>query len=136
MKRPDAARTASVRVPQPSNCLRGDRLDVELDLVAVGVLQAEARRGALRLAERRQPVARHLVARGQERLAASPDAERDVVETGRALDRRARLGARDFEGEVVMMEAGGEKGNASTLAASGLREAEQIAIEAHGGLEV
>jgi hypothetical protein len=59
-----------------------------------------------------------------------------VIEPGRALGRAGPVGARHLEREVVVMAAGGEEDDAAVLAASGLGEPEQIAVEAGGRLEI
>ena len=70
------------------------------------------------------------------RIAALPDAERDVVETRRSLGRYWPVVACHLEREIVMVAARGEEGDAALLAAAGLAEAERVSVEPHGGVEV
>src|SRR3989475_6936695 len=75
------AREASA-LPSLADRSRGRRLHVELDLVTVGVANAEA---VGVLAERLEAVGHHLAPRGREILERLADLERDVIEARHAF---------------------------------------------------
>ncbi len=88
------------------------------------------------LPERRQAARRALGPRGLEVLAGPADAERDVIEPGGALGGNRAVGAGDLERQVVVVDAGGQEGDAPVLAPPGLAQAEEVPVEGERGLEV
>src|SRR5207245_6074952 len=110
------------------------RIDVELDLVAVGIAHGERAR---RLAERREPVLLDPAPGGRERGERAPDVEGDVIEARYTLRLRpGALGARQLARDVVMVDAGREEDDAPALARAGLGEPEEVAIEASRRREI
>src|SRR5581483_11839717 len=110
------------------------RVDIQLDLVAVGVADGETSRV---LAEGDEPVRLDVPPRDREVVSGGADAESDVVEAGDAFRLRARPGrAGQLAGDIVMVDAGREEHDAAVLARAGLGETEHIAIEMPRGVEV
>ena len=89
------------------------------------------------LPERLEPVGHRVAPRGGEVVGCVADLERDMVEPGHALGLRPRTRrACELARQIVVTRAGGEEDDATVLAGTGFREAEQVAIEASRRLEV
>ena len=105
--------------------------------MAVGIAHAEARGAPVRLLPERHQAARRALGAGRLEVSArAADAERDVVEPGRAPGKRRPLGAGDLQRDVVVMDARGQEGDAPALAPPGLAQAEEIPVEGDRGVEV
>src|SRR5687767_11872441 len=110
------------------------RLDIQLDLMPVGIAHAEA---AGRLAEGGETRCFHRAARLREDLQRGADVEGDVIKAGHAFGLRTGTGgARELARDVVMVDAGGEEDDAAVLGGARLAQAEEVAIEAARGVEI
>ena len=108
-------------------------LHVQLDLMAVRVSDRE---GAGRLPEGLKPVGFHPAAGGLQLLGGAPDDKGDVVEAGRAFGRDRRLHPRQLDREIVVVAAGGEEGDPTTLTSPVVLEPDEIPVEADRRLQV
>ena len=108
-------------------------VDVQLDLVTVGIAHAEVGRA---FAERLEPVRHGVPSGAREIVQRGADVERDVIQARGALRRRGRVEARELARHVVMVHARREEDDATVLRGAGFREAEDVPVEATGGVEI